>query len=63
MATCSITDSFAINADTFYRAVEKARKIAEDPESSIARENLVKPMKVTELTPEEIKILFGDKIG
>ena len=58
MATCSITDSFVMDADTFYKAVDKAQTIAEsDIDLRIPHEN---PEQVKTLKSDEIKMIFGD---
>jgi hypothetical protein len=36
MATCSITDPFVVDDDTFYKAVEITRKVAESKKSRSA---------------------------
>ena len=57
MATCSITDSFVMDADTFYEAVDKAQTIADNSlDFKTPHEN---PVQVKALKSEDIKMIFG----
>jgi len=57
MATCSITESFVADADTFFTALDAAQEIAEDKKAYLKTTH----EKVDLLKSEEIKKIFGSK--
>jgi hypothetical protein len=59
MATCSITDPFVVDADTFYKAVETAKVLADEKRTPFF-DTSEQSIKVTRLMPDEIKKVFNN---
>ena len=60
MATCSITDSFIVDADTFYVAVNIATEAAAEKKTDTF-ESQESSIKVNLLKSDDIKIAFGSE--
>ena len=60
MATCSITDTFIIDADTFYVALTKAQEDIVEKELSNT-ESLKSPVTVSLMKSDDIKVVFGSE--